>query len=59
MVQELCAYAYGDHCLQRVVDAVRAAGALDRTTFVIASDDGFASYTHTISPNAALVDQGA
>jgi predicted AlkP superfamily pyrophosphatase or phosphodiesterase len=52
------AYAYADHCLQRVVDAVREAGALERTTFVIASDHGFASYTHTISPNVALVDQG-
>nr|WP_255551283.1 alkaline phosphatase family protein [Granulicella sp. dw_53] len=52
------AYAYADHCLQRVVDAVRSAGALDRTTFILASDHGFATYTHTIAPNVALVDQG-
>lgn len=52
------AYAYADHCLQRVVNAVRSAGALDRTTFMIASDHGFASYTHTINPNVALVEQG-
>jgi predicted AlkP superfamily pyrophosphatase or phosphodiesterase len=52
------AYAYADSCLQRVVDAVRKAGVLDRTTFVIVSDHGFAAYTHTISPNVGLVDQG-
>jgi predicted AlkP superfamily pyrophosphatase or phosphodiesterase len=51
------AYAYADHCLQRVVEAARAAGILDRTTFVIASDHGFTTTTHTISPNAALVEQ--
>ncbi|QMV20197.1 sulfatase-like hydrolase/transferase [Granulicella sp. 5B5] len=52
------AYAYADHCLGRVVEAVRAAGILDRTTFFILSDHGFATYTHTISPNVALLEQG-
>ncbi|MBB6142593.1 putative AlkP superfamily pyrophosphatase or phosphodiesterase [Silvibacterium bohemicum] len=52
------AYAYADHCLQRVVDAVKQAGIADRTTFVIASDHGFATYTHTISPNVPLLEQG-
>jgi predicted AlkP superfamily pyrophosphatase or phosphodiesterase len=52
------AYAYADHCLERVVDAVRETGALDRTTFFILSDHGFSTYTHTISPNAALVKMG-
>ncbi len=52
------AYAYADHCLERVVDAARNAGILDRTTFFILSDHGFATYTHTISPNVALVQQG-
>lgn len=52
------AYAYADHCLQRVIEAARTAGTLDRTTFMILSDHGFATYTHTISPNVALVDQG-
>ena len=52
------AYAYADHCLGRVVEASRAAGILDRTTFFILSDHGFATYTHTISPNVALVEQG-
>jgi predicted AlkP superfamily pyrophosphatase or phosphodiesterase len=51
-------YAYADHCLGRVVDAARKAGILDRTTFFIVSDHGFANFTHTISPNAALVEQG-
>jgi predicted AlkP superfamily pyrophosphatase or phosphodiesterase len=52
------AYAYADHCLARVVEAARGAGILDRTTFFILSDHGFASYTHTISPNVALAQQG-
>jgi predicted AlkP superfamily pyrophosphatase or phosphodiesterase len=42
----------------RVVDAVRSAGIRDQTTFFILSDHGFATYTHTISPNVALVQQG-
>ena len=52
------AYAYADECLGRIVEAARTAGTLDRTTFFILSDHGFASYTHTISPNVALVEQG-
>jgi predicted AlkP superfamily pyrophosphatase or phosphodiesterase len=52
------AYAYADHCLERVVNAVREAGALNRTTFFILSDHGFSTYTHTISPNAGLLRLG-
>jgi predicted AlkP superfamily pyrophosphatase or phosphodiesterase len=52
------AYAYADDCLSRVVEAVRKAGALDRTTFFILSDHGFTTYTHTLSPNVALIQQG-
>ena len=52
------AYAYADACIARLIDAARAAGLLDRITFVIASDHGFASYTHTIHPNVALAQQG-
>jgi predicted AlkP superfamily pyrophosphatase or phosphodiesterase len=52
------AYAYADHCIARVVDAARSTGILDRTTFFILSDHGFATFTHTINPNAALVQQG-
>ena len=29
------AYAYADHCLERVVEATRTAGVLKRTTFLI------------------------
>ncbi len=52
------AYAYADACLKRVVDAVHAARIQDRTTFFIVSDHGFTSFTHTISPNVALIEQG-
>jgi predicted AlkP superfamily pyrophosphatase or phosphodiesterase len=52
------AYAYADQCLERVVNAVRQVGALDRTTFFILSDHGFSTYTHTISPNAGLLQLG-
>jgi len=51
-------YAYADSCIKRIVEAARTAGILDRTTFFLLSDHGFASYTHTISPNVALVQQG-
>ena len=52
------AYAYADHCIERVVSAARKAGTLDRTTFFILSDHGFATYTHTVRPNVALVQLG-
>lgn len=52
------AYAYADQCIARLVDAARAAGLLDRTTFILASDHGFASYTHIIHADAGLVQQG-
>jgi predicted AlkP superfamily pyrophosphatase or phosphodiesterase len=52
------AYAYADACLARFIDAARTAGLLDRITFIIASDHGFANYTHVIYPNAALVQMG-
>lgn len=52
------AYAYADSCLARLVDAARSAGLLDRITFIIASDHGFASYTHVVRPTVGLVQQG-
>ncbi|GLQ87494.1 alkaline phosphatase family protein [Dyella flagellata] len=52
------AYAYADTCIANLIDAARKAGLLDRITFVIASDHGFADYTHLIHPNAELVRQG-
>jgi predicted AlkP superfamily pyrophosphatase or phosphodiesterase len=52
------AYAYADYCVKRVVDAAREMGILDRTTFFVVSDHGFASYTHVIQPIVSLVQQG-
>ncbi len=52
------AYAYADRCVQRIVDAVAKIGALDRTTFILASDHGFATSTHTVHPNVALSNLG-
>jgi predicted AlkP superfamily pyrophosphatase or phosphodiesterase len=52
------AYAYADHCLARIVAAVQKAGIADRTTYILLSDHGFATFTHTINPNAALVELG-
>jgi predicted AlkP superfamily pyrophosphatase or phosphodiesterase len=52
------AYAYADTCLARLVDAARAAGLLERITFVIASDHGFGSVKHAIRPNTVLAQRG-
>lgn len=52
------AYAYADAQIKRVVDAAGAAGLLPRITFVVASDHGFATYTHSIHPNALLTQLG-
>ncbi|MGC2163548.1 MAG: ectonucleotide pyrophosphatase/phosphodiesterase [Silvibacterium sp.] len=52
------AFAYADSCIARLVDAARSAGLLNRITFILASDHGFASYTHTIHPNVGLVQLG-
>lgn len=52
------AYAYADTRLARLVAAARKAGILDRVTFIVASDHGFADYTHAIRPNAVLARMG-
>lgn len=52
------AYAYADTRLAQLVAAARKAGILDRVTFIVASDHGFADYTHAIRPNAALARMG-
>jgi len=52
------AFGYADASIARLIDAARQAGLLDRITFIVASDHGFASYTHVIRANAALVQQG-
>lgn len=52
------AYAYADACLDRLVESARAAGLLDRITFVIASDHGFGDVKHAIRPNTVLAQRG-
>lgn len=52
------AYAYADTRIAALVRAARQAGLLNRITFVIASDHGFANYSNLIRPNAALVQLG-
>ncbi len=51
------ALALADTKVGRLVEAYRAAGILDRTTFVIVSDHGFKTYTRVIHPNAWLAQQ--
>lgn len=50
--------AFLDDRVKEVVDAVREAGDLDRTTFLIVSDHGQSSVHHTADPNAILRDAG-
>ncbi len=49
------AYAYADTRIAALLQAFRDAKALDRTTFFIVSDHGFASFSHTVSPNVVLM----
>ncbi len=48
------AIAFLDSCVERVVEAVQAAGMTDRTTFIVVSDHGFKRYTRQIRPAVAL-----
>ena len=50
--------AFLDDRVKEVVDAVREAGDLDRTTFLIVSDHGQSSVHHTVDPNAILKEAG-
>lgn len=50
--------AFLDDRVKEVVDAVREAGDLDRTTFLIVSDHGQSSVHHTVSPNDILKNAG-
>ena len=52
------AIAFVDSCVGHVVEAVRAAGMSDRTTFMVVSDHGFKPYTKQIAPSAALAAAG-
>jgi len=53
------AMAFLDGCVSRIVDATRAAGMLERTTFLIVSDHGFKKYTKQVRPNVALAGLGS
>ena len=44
------AIAFLDSCVARLVEAVRAAGMGERSTFFVVSDHGFKSYTKQIRP---------
>ena len=50
--------AFLDDRVKDVVDAVRAAGALDRTTFIIVSDHGQRSVHQLLHPNVLLKQAG-
>jgi predicted AlkP superfamily pyrophosphatase or phosphodiesterase len=52
------AIAFLDSCVARLVEAVRAAGMSERTTFLIVSDHGFKKYTKEVHPNVALATAG-
>ena len=50
--------AFLDDCVKEVVDAVRAAGDFDRTTFIIVSDHGQRSVQQVLHPNVLLKQAG-
>ncbi|GGY30231.1 alkaline phosphatase family protein [Rhodanobacter panaciterrae] len=50
--------AFLDDRVKEVVDAVRAAGDFDRTTFIIVSDHGQQSVHQTLHPNVLLKQAG-
>jgi predicted AlkP superfamily pyrophosphatase or phosphodiesterase len=52
------AMAFLDSCVARIVEATKAAGMLDRTTFLIVSDHGFKKYTKQVRPAVALASAG-
>jgi predicted AlkP superfamily pyrophosphatase or phosphodiesterase len=52
------AQAYMDTRVQQVLDSLKTAGVLERTTILIVSDHGFKTATRTIRPNAVLRRQG-
>lgn len=50
--------AFVDACVEKIVNAVQAAGIADRTTFLIVSDHGFKAYKNQIRANTALQQAG-
>lgn len=47
-----------DRHVRAIVDAVKDAGLLDRTTFIITADHGFRSFTKQIQPNVMFRKSG-
>lgn len=52
------AIAFLDSRVEEVVEAVRSARMMDRTTFLIVSDHGFKAFTKQIRPAVALANAG-
>lgn len=52
------AIAFLDSSVGRLVEAVRSAGMMDKTTFLIVSDHGFKKYTKQVRPAVALASAG-
>jgi len=52
------AFGFLDGCVAKIVDAVRASGMADRTTFLVVSDHGFKKYTNVIRPGVAFAAAG-
>lgn len=52
------AQAYIDACVQQVIDALRSASLLERTTILVVSDHGFKTAKRTIRVNAVLRQNG-
>jgi len=47
-----------DNRIRELIEAVKAAGMADRTTFIVTSDHGFISYTNNINVNVMLKEEG-
>jgi predicted AlkP superfamily pyrophosphatase or phosphodiesterase len=52
------AIADSDKQVSRVLEAVKAAGLKDKTTYVVTADHGFITYTKLIRPNVLLKQAG-
>lgn len=47
-----------DNRVREIIEATKAAGIYENTTFVIAADHGFITYTNQIKPNVVLKKRG-
>jgi predicted AlkP superfamily pyrophosphatase or phosphodiesterase len=52
------AMAFVDACVEKLVNAVKAAGIANRTTFLVVADHGFKAYKSQVRPNLALQAAG-